>query len=194
MCVGVCLKGLVTWPHSSVSCLRRVSVLTWATPLWRVWVVNSARHSTSPQRRSEPAASRGTTLPKNLPDSEQRINCWFSEAPTPGLLRSPWPDCPAPPQPIQTFSAFSLNCQSKTTLLNGVNWLDDSRIVSPSFSFLLFSILCLFFPHIPEYCGLAHPLISFLCNSSHSQTPFDPSCSHVLSFLFIAPVSKPQPS
>lgn len=144
---------------SSLSCLCRVSVLTWATPLWRVWVVNSARHSTSPQRRSEPAAPRGTTLPRNLPDSSRKNNCWFFEAPAPGLLRSPWPDCPTPPQPIRTFSTFSLNCQSKTTLLNGVNGLDDSRIVSPSFYFLLFSFLCCFFP--PHITGVPWTSSSF---------------------------------
>lgn len=80
---------------SSSSSLGRVSVLTWAVPIWRVWAENSARHSTSPLWRSESAAPRGTTLPRNPPDCQHARNCWLFQRP-PGILRSPWPDCPAP--------------------------------------------------------------------------------------------------
>lgn len=44
---------------------------------------------------------------------------------------------PCPNQYENLLSTFSLNSQSQTALLNGVNWLDDSWIVSPSFFFFL---------------------------------------------------------
>lgn len=117
---------------------HRVSVLTWAVPIWRVWVENFARHSTSPHWRSESAAPQGTTLPRNPPDCQHTRNCRLLQKP-PGKLRSPWPDCPAPNQYEKALlSTFSSNSQSHTALLNGVNWLDDSWIVIPSLFFLSF--------------------------------------------------------
>lgn len=154
-----------------ISSLRRVSVLTWAAPIWRVWAENSARHSTSPPWRSESAAPRGTTLPRNPPDCQRVGTADSSKGPLGYCVVLGPTALPCPNQYEKPLlSTFSLNSQSQTTLLNGVNWLDDSWIVSPSFFFYFFfysfkffgfvfnsNFLFLFFFNIPEYCGLVHP-------------------------------------
>ena len=75
-------------------------------------------------------------------------------------------------------SAFFSNSQSQTTLLNGVNWLDDSWIVSPSFLFIFylsFFFFILYKQHplwtsssilslLPLYIN--HPVVVHLLSSS----------------------------
>uniref|UniRef100_A0AAY5K100 Protein tyrosine phosphatase 4A2b n=1 Tax=Esox lucius TaxID=8010 RepID=A0AAY5K100_ESOLU len=89
-------------------------------------VETSARHSTSPLWTSESSAPLGTTLPRNPPEASTLGNPAFSQR-SPGILRSPWTDCPAliPVPPIRKLPssllvpAFSPSSQSHTALLNG---------------------------------------------------------------------------
>lgn len=148
--IDVChLMAIITQPHSplpSFSSLCRVSVLTWAVPIWRVWAENFARHSTSPPWRSESAAPRGTTLPRNPPDCQHTRNCWLFQRPPPpylpGILRSPWPDCPAVSQPIRKTFAFHFLLEQPITNSSPewgklIGWLLDSLSIF-FFLFLFF--------------------------------------------------------
>lgn len=140
----------VTFKSPFLCSLHRVSVLTWAVPIWRVWAESSARHSTSPLWRSESAAPRGTTLPRNPPDCQRTRNCWLSQRPS-GILRSPWPDCSALSQPIRKPFAFYFLLEQPITNSSPewgklIGWLLDSLLIFFCvIIFLLLTFLVLYF-------------------------------------------------